>query len=405
MRAGSVMLAAALAAGVGLWLAFGGAATDETPQSAAETPPASTGGEAAVHVLARVSRAQPVADRLVLRGLTEAARKVEVKAQTGGLVASPPLRKGTAVARGDLLCEVEGGEREAMLLEAQAVLAKAESDAQASQALSQRGFSSDKTVAADAAALETARAMVRRMTLDLERVRMTAPFDGVLESDTAEIGALLQPGDVCAVVLALDPIKTVAFAPERVVHRLSTDLAVETRLVTGERFAGALSFVSRAADAETRTFRVETTAPNPGRRIRDGMTAEMTLTLDAGMAHLLPASTLTLGPNGALGVRLADTGGAAPAAGADAAGVARFTPVEVLRDGAEGVWVRGLDDGAPVIVVGQDFVRDGAAIRVSFEATDAAAQPPAQIAAPGEIFGENSGESADESAGDAQPVK
>jgi multidrug efflux system membrane fusion protein len=36
-----------------------------------------------------------------------------------------------------------------------------------------------------------------------------------------------------------------------------------------------------------------------------------------------------------------------------------FVPVEVLQDDQTMMWVRGIADGARVIVEGQDFVREG----------------------------------------------
>ena len=39
---------------------------------------------------------------------------------------------------------------------------------------------------------------------------------GILETDTAELGSLLQNGSTCASLISLDPIKLIAFAPRRI---------------------------------------------------------------------------------------------------------------------------------------------------------------------------------------------
>jgi hypothetical protein len=49
----------------------------------------------------------------------------------------------------------------------------------------------------------------------------------------------------------------------------------------------------------------------------------------------------------------------------------RFVPATVVRSSADGVWITGLPDPAPVIVGGQGFVRDG----------DRIAAAPAPVAA------------------------
>ncbi|HMO08017.1 MAG TPA: efflux RND transporter periplasmic adaptor subunit, partial [Paracoccaceae bacterium] len=100
-------------------------------------------------------------------------------------------------------------------------------------------------------------------------------------------------------------------------------------------------------------FRVDVTVPNPDLHIRDGQTAEMLIAAEGRMGHIVPASALTLDDNGRLGLRLVD------------AGVAGFAPVQMLRDTTSGVWVTGLPDEAEIIVVGQEFVADGAAVAVT----------------------------------------
>jgi multidrug efflux system membrane fusion protein len=59
---------------------------------------------------------------------------------------------------------------------------------------------------------------------------------------------------------------------------------------------------------------------------------------------------LTLDDDGRIGVRVAESG------------VARFYPITIIREEVDGVWVGGLPDSASVIVVGQEFVRDGRAV-------------------------------------------
>jgi len=59
-----------------------------------------------------------------------------------------------------------------------------------------------------------------------------------------------------------------------------------------------------------------------------------------------------------LGVRVAEDG------------KARFAPVSLVRDTADGVWVLGLPREVDVIVVGQEYVVDGRSINVTMQAGD-----------------------------------
>lgn len=315
-----------------------------------------TGGAQAqerVSVVALRSVAEPFVDTLLLRGRTEAKRRVDVRAEVAGLVISEPISKGTLVSRGDVLCEVRDGDRTAELSEATARLKEAEIEFNAADKLVERGFTSEMAASAKSAALEAAKARVLRAEMNVDRLTIRAPFDGVLETNTAELGSLLQNGSVCASLITLDPIKLVAFAPERSVDALEVGADVRGRLITGREVEGRITYVARSADRDTRTYLVEAEVPNPKLEIRDGMTAEMRIVLEGKPAHRLPQTALTLNSEGAIGVRLSVDD------------VSRFAPVEILRDEPEGVWVAGLDDVAEVIVVGQEFVTDGQLLDVN----------------------------------------
>ena len=213
------------------------------------------------------------------------------------------------------------------------------------------------------AGVQSAEARVASVELDIENLTIRAPFAGLLESDAAELGSLLQPGAPCATLVLLDPIKLVGFVPEADVEKVRVGVAAGGRLGNGEDLMGTVSFLSRVSDPLTRTFRVEIDVPNPDQSISDGLTVEMLIPSEGRMAHLLPQSSLTLDDNGALGVRVVEKDGA----GRD---IARFAEVELIRDTIEGVWVAGLPDIASVIVVGQNYVTDGVVLDVTYREPD-----------------------------------
>lgn len=305
-------------------------------------------------VVALKSSATPYVDTLLLRGLTEATRRVDVRAEESGLVVSEPLLKGEIVKKGQVLCRIADGDRRAELAEAKARLKEAEIEEAAAKRLAERGFGAETTANTKSAALEAAKARIIRAEIGIYRLEMKAPFDGVLETDTAELGSLLQNGGICASVITLDPIKMVAFAPERSVDALKVGAPVEGRLITGRMIQGEITYVARSAERNTRTYLIEAETENSELSIRDGMTTEMRILLEGTPAHELPQTALTLDNQGNLGVRL------------NIDDRVKFMPVTVLRDEERGVWVSGLPDEIEVIVVGQEFVTDGQLLDVSY---------------------------------------
>ncbi|CUH81483.1 Multidrug transporter MdtA [Tritonibacter multivorans] len=373
--------------------------------SAGETETAATEAEVAteaeaisrVGVVALRSSARNIDNAVILRGQTRAMREVDVRAETSSTVISEPLRKGVAVNKGDILCELDPGTRPAALLEAEAHLKEAEARVPEAQAriaeaqarlheaeinltaaskLSEGGYASETRLAAaqateraahasiasglsgletTKAGIESARAEVAAAKKEMEHLVLKAPFAGLLESDTAEIGSLLQPGSLCATVIQLDTIKLVGFVPETQVSRVTLGSLAGARLATGQQVQGNVTFISRSADENTRTFEVEITVPNADLAIRDGQTAEIMIGAEGTKAHQLPQSALTLDNAGRLGVRIVNDDQ-----------TAGFVPVEMLRDTAEGVWLGGLPEEADVIVVGQDFVTAGVPVEATY---------------------------------------
>lgn len=350
-----------------------------------------------IGVVALHSQAQPFDSAVILRGMTQAVRQVDLRAETSSTVVSEPLRKGKQVSAGETLCKLDPGTRPAALLEAQARLTEAranmpvsearldEANAKLSEAkinltaaqkLSEGGYTSETKLAGSKAAeraavagvasakggLETARAGIESAIAavgaahkELERLTISAPFDGLLESDTAELGSLMLPGDHCATVIQLDTIKVVGFVPETQVSRVALGAMAGAELATGARVQGQVTFVSRSADQATRTFEVEISVANPDLAIRDGQTADIAISAQGSNAHKLPQSALTLNNDGQLGVRIVREDQ-----------TAGFVAVELLRDEADGIWVGGLPDKADVIIMGQDFVVSGVAVAATY---------------------------------------
>ena len=106
---------------------------------------------------------------------------------------------------------------------------------------------------------------------------------------------------------------------------------------------------------------------NPEAAIADGLTCEMEISLEPIEAVSVPRSSLVFSDAGELGLRIADNDDKV-----------RFVPIEIVDDHQASVWVTGMDGPARVIVVGQDFVKDGDPIEaVSTAETAERTEPPA----------------------------
>ncbi len=345
-----LILALVIAGGIAAWMWTGTFVVSGSAEEAATRPPAerSEADGALFQVRALKLEAEERLQTLTMRGRTRADAVVEVAAETAGRVEERPVERGSVVAQGDILCRLDPGVRESELAKAQAEAAKARLDFDAATKLQGRGFESQTRVAATRAALDAADASVAAAEQEKERANIRAPFAGVVEDPLTDRGSVLGVGQLCATVVDSDPIIVTGQVTERDISKIRPGAETSVSLVTGENVTGEISFVSRTANDETRTFTVEVRIPNPDRVLRAGVTAEARIPLPPVHAHRLSPGVLTLSDAGALGVRTVDDDG-----------IVAFQPVKIAGEDQEGFWVTGLPDSVNVITVGQDYVVEG----------------------------------------------
>lgn len=347
LAAGGMLLAAVVWVGSGV---IGGSGHDgEAHQADAGAP-----GKAAPLTAVRVRTVlnEPHAAELSLRGRTEAELKVQIKAETSGRVAAVPGLKGQKVKAGDPICQLDVGARQAQLDEARAKLREAQLEFDASVALEKKGHRSETQTAAAKAAFEAAEANIRAMEQQLSFTIMRAPFDGVIDNRFVQVGDYMTPGTPCAWVVGADPFHVVGAVSESQIGHVAPGTPGTAKLVTGESVDGTVTFLASAADAATRTFRLELTVPNPELKLRDGVTAEIRIKSAEVPATRLSPAILSLNDQGGVGVKIVENG------------KIRFVPVTIVSDATDGVWVAGLPNEAVVVTVGQEYVKDGEAVTV-----------------------------------------
>jgi len=306
-----------------------------------------------------IIRSEPRTREVVLRARTESKRSVEVKAEIAGKVTSRPVERGMQVAKGDLLCELAIDDREVALDEARAALETARIEYDGSLKLQNQGLLSDVGVASSQARQEAAKAHLHRQELNLARTRIVAPFAGVVEELQMHDGDYAVPGAACATLIDLDPMLIIAHVTEAEVDSLKQDQAVAGLTVNGRELAGSVSFVGRQSDPVTRTYPVEITVANNDYSIRSGLTVALHIGVDVVPAHQISPSLLTLNDAGQMGIRVLDV-----------ANRVVFEPVEILEDGAEGMWITGLPDTARLITVGQEYVALGEIVEPVYSGAD-----------------------------------
>jgi multidrug efflux system membrane fusion protein len=351
-----VILVAAL-----LWLFSGTLFQDEKHAGAVQTFDTEA---SAPRVRVATLRAAPMSGTLSLAGRTEANRAVTLKSETTGRVSEVLVPRGAPVKAGQVLLRVEVQDRARRVEEARAMLAAERMQLQAAEKLTEKGFNSEIRRAQARAQFESAEANLKRAEVELDKTEIRAPFAGVLNARDVEVGDFLDKGTEIAEVVELDPLKITGFVSETAIAGLARDAAASA-IIGGVELPGRIGFIAAQADPATRSFRVELEVANPEGRIGAGMTAELRLALAPRMAVRASPGFLTLNDQGKVGVKLVN-----------AENRVEFAPVEIVSQGADGVWLTGLPPEVVAITVGQEFVGLGQRVEPVHE-TATAIQPNA----------------------------
>ena len=353
----SYLWAGVFALALGGWLASGQMANTAPDTTAPDASAAVAAEEKPFRVVVKTFKPQLRQAAVTLRGRTEPDKTLNVLVRTAGIVERSPFSEGDEVKAGDVLCELDMGDRAAVLARAQAEQASARRDYEAALGLSKKKFVSEAKLASELARLNAANAAIEQAELDIRWTKVVAPVKGTLNSRPAEEGRFLKVAEQCGEIVVLDPIIAVGQVAERDVSAVKLGQPARIELVTGEELEGTIRFIAPQANVATRTFRVEIEAPNPQHRIRSGITSAIEIPLAAVPAHLLPSSLISLDDNGVTGVY---------GVGGDDTVV--FHPVKLLSLGREGAWVSGLDGEVRLITVGQHYVLPGQVVEPVDEA-------------------------------------
>jgi multidrug efflux system membrane fusion protein len=195
--------------------------------------------------------------------------------------------------------------------------------------------------------------LCRLGVVELNRTEVKAPFRGYVEK-IVKPGNLLNRGQICAVIIELDPLTFVAEVPEAEIKSIIKGQKVLIELVTGETITSKLSFVSKSATPATRSFRVEAEVENSNGVIRDGITGTMKIYTNKILAHKISPSILLLSDNGTIGVKSVNNNN-----------IVEFLPIKIIEDTNDGIWVTGIPNLSNLIVVGQGFVENGQEVAVT----------------------------------------
>jgi multidrug efflux system membrane fusion protein len=343
----SRILAIAIVIAAAIWIGSGVLGRAETPP-ATETAKANPASQPLFKVGVVDAGVEAHSRSLVLSGRTEADDRASAVARTVGSILQLNVKRGDVVKEGDVIATLTDEAREAQVKQAEALVQQRQIDLDSKSRLIQRGIVAANDKNQLEAELRSAEAALALAKAEFERGTVRAPISGVVSSAPMTTGQAMQANGMVAEIIALDPMLAVAEMAERQLGEVKVGDKAIARLVTGQTAEGKVRYISPTASEGTRTYRMEVVLPNADHAIADGVTAEIELKLAPVPSARIPRSALTFSSEGVLSVRVVR-----------ADGTVASVPVSIVEDGRDEIWVNGPEDGARIIVQGQDFVREG----------------------------------------------
>ncbi|MCH1568427.1 MAG: efflux RND transporter periplasmic adaptor subunit, partial [Alphaproteobacteria bacterium] len=244
-------------------------------------------------VVVREVRVESYPNTVILQARSEADKIVTIASETGGTISKLPVLKGAFVQKGQIICRIDVGARGANLAQARAQRDARKIEFNAAEKLVKQGHMSKSQMAGAQAAYDASVAAVKAALVELERTKIRAPFDGILDRQPVKIGHFMSPGQPCGTVIDKDPLLVVGYVAESQINRVSVGADGSAKFSTGEVAQGKIRYIAESPNLTTRTFRVELEVANKDLLLRDGLTAELIINAGEVLASRVPQSVLT----------------------------------------------------------------------------------------------------------------
>ncbi len=287
-------------------------------------------------------------------GTLRSWESIVVKPEVTGRIARIAFEEGTLVKAGQLLVELDTAEAEAEMLRTKAALELAKETHQRASRLRQQGAGSVAALDKAQAELASAEASLKLAEARLAKMRLVAPFDGVIGLRKVSVGALLVPGQEIVNLEQINPLKVDFKVPEMLLASVKVGQIIRLRLdaMASRPVDGTVYAIDPLLETGGRAIVLRARIPNPDGVLRPGLFARVVLTIEEKAdALFVPEQSVLPGSDGSMSVFKA------------AEGKAMMVRVELgERVKGEVEIAAGLRQGDVVITAGLPKLRPGAAI-------------------------------------------
>ncbi len=306
-----------------------------------------------------------IARPLVVEGTVAARSEVKILPKMTGRLLEVLVDEGSAVKAGQKLAMIESPELEwqmqqqkASLLTAQANLSNAQSNLDRMRMLVDQGAVSQQQYEGALTQLKVSEAQVKQIKAAIRLIEtqssnatITSPITGIVIDRSAEIGVMAMPSSPLFTIAEAGPLEVQVNVPEQEMAHLKVGASVKVASAAfpGETFAGKIREVSPSVDPQTRQIKAKIDLGKGG-PLKVGMFVSGTIQTQSRKSLLVPTAAI-------------QNDGIQAFVYLEESGKAKRVDVQTgIRNGAQVEVLEGLSVGAPIVIEGGAFLKDGSAI-------------------------------------------
>ena len=312
-------------------------------------------------------------------GSLRSRRGVVLRPEVSGRITQLNFTDGQRVRKGQVLVQFDDQLPQAQVQQSMAELSIAQANQKRNQELVSQNFISQRSLDESAANLQVAQAKLALAKATAERLKIIAPFDGIVGIRLVNVGDYLKDGADIVNIEDIDAIFVDFRLPERFQAKVKTGQTamLDMDALPGRKYSALIQAIDPLIDANGRSVGVRGCIDNRQLQLRPGMFARVNTVFGVrDNARVIPEEAIV--PQGGRQFVIKLLPGDTPQTR-----ISKRVEVKVgLRSPGKVEILEGLEPGDSVVTAGQQRVqRDGMTVNV-LDLSSARANRPGDAAAP-----------------------
>ena len=286
---------------------------------------------------------------------TLVARSVEITPAVAGHVEKILFQDGTFAKRGTVLMQLDDAIYKAQYESARAKLSYSENNFKRMTLLGKQGAIAKQAIDQAESDLKEKKAAADESEVMMNKMKLTAPFDGVVGKSKVNLGDYVTVGQSVVTFTDTKHLRIEYNIPEKYLPllKLGQEVLVTTAAYPGKPFTGKVAFIAPTINADNRSVSLYADVPNDDSALAAGMFVNIIHQLGKEeRVMIIPARSLVPILDGEQVYKIVD-------------GKAYAVTVTVGKRSEENVQVlEGLSSGDRVITDGQLKVKNGVLVKI-----------------------------------------